>query len=417
MIPENFATHQVFEKLKQLQQSYNAENAKVVIQLADMAFFDAAYKYIIDRLKYTVPILVQEAELNALSSEIDAATGQINSFVGNNNAGHINNAINNLNSAFNRIRNFPFPLSKGDFDFSKSIASFQQTAQTGYENIKAINEKSSQDLATLQANIETNRAQLATIEQKLAAKETEIQNVLIRYNTEIETLKTAVNTDAETDRKKINADIEADRKLYKELFDADAEKNQKLFEEQNNEVRKQSTTIVNSLNSKLEEANKIVNIVGNVGVTGNYQNIANENMKAANLFRGIALAFMVIMSGLLIWSIIEISKNGEFNLYKSLVRILAAAVLTYPAVYAARESSRHRQLETQNRKLELELASIGPFIELLPEDKKQKIKEELVNRYFGNNNSLQPNSNNENDDVPINSLDKILKTILPYVKK
>jgi hypothetical protein len=362
-----------------------------------------------------LPILVQETEVNALSTEIDAAMVQINAYLGNNNTGHINNAVNNFNSAFNRIKNFPFPLSKGDFDFSKSIAGFQKAAQTGYENLKAINEKLVQDLASTQANVDAKQTQLAAVEQKLAAKETEIQNVLVRYNTEFDTLKSTANSDIDAEKKKFNEGIEADRKLYKEQFESEKENNQKVFQEQKGRFEIQSVEVISSLNVKLAEANKIVNIVGNVGVTGNYQNIANQHKKNADFFRWVALGFMVLMSALLVWSIIEISQ-GDFNLYRSLVRILAAAVLTYPAVYASRESTKHRNLETLNRNLELELASIGPFIELLPEEKKQIIKAELVDKYFGRNASSELNKS-ENEDVPVNALEKILKTILPYIKK
>lgn len=99
-----------------------------------------------------------------------------------------------------------------------------------------------------------------------------------------------------------------------------------------------------------------------------------------------------------------------------MVRILAAAVLTYPAIYASRESSKHRALETYNRNLELELASIGPFIEMLDEDKKQKIKEELVTKYFGNQKD-QMNVKEGDDEVSLNALDKIVKIITPFLKK
>jgi len=54
--------------------------------------------------------------------------------------------------------------------------------------------------------------------------------------------------------------------------------------------------------------------------------------------------------------------------------------------------------------LELELASIGPFIELLPEDKKESIKKELVKKYFGN--QIQSSESKEEDDVSINALEK-----------
>ena len=123
---------------------------------------------------------------------------------------------------------------------------------------------------------------------------------------------------------------------------------------------------------------------------------------------------MIVMSILLICSIIELS-TSEFDLYKSLVRILAASVLTYPAIYASRESTKHRNLETQNRNLELELASIGPFIELLPKEKQETIKEELVKKYFGQHTNTQLDDKDE--DVSINALEKIVKMILPFVKK
>jgi hypothetical protein len=416
MIPESFTSHTVFEKLEQLQQALNADTAKEKISLQDAAFFEASYKYTKDRLKLTLPILVQEAEMNALSQEIDAVTVQINAYAGNNNPGHITNATNSVTSVLNRIRNFPFPLSKGDYDFSKSIAGFEQTATASYKNLEAQNVNLQLAIKKAEEDLTAKQTQLTNIETKLAAKEVEIQNVLTRYNTEFEALKTTANTDIDTEKKKFNEGIDTDRKLFKEQFDADKEANKKVFEEQKAAFEKQSTDTIKDLNTKLAEANKIVNIVGNVGVTGNYQKIANEHKKSANNFRGIALAFMIVMSALLIYSIIELG-SSDFNLYKSLVRILAAAVLTYPAVYASRESTRHRNLETQNRNLELELASIGPFIELLPEDKKQKIKETLVDKYFGKNSSLDSEKKEDGDDVSVSGLEKILKTILPYIKK
>src|SRR6218665_4144229 len=191
--------------------------------------------------------------------------------------------------------------------------------------------------------------------------------------------------------------------------------NEKLQQDLKEAVAQSSDTITN-LKAKLEEARKIVNIVGNIGVTGNYQNIANQNKETADFFRKVALGFMVVMSLLLIFSIIE-SSCGDFDLYKSLVRILAASVLVYPAVYAAKESARHRNLEIQNRNLELELASIGPFIELLSEDKKQKIREDLANKYFGKSHTMFEDKKNDSEGVLVSELEKILKAILSYIKK
>lgn len=414
MTGEKFKEHNVFEKLTQLSQGLSVENASETFGIENYLFLQSAFEFIKDRLKLTIPALTQEAELVSLSSEIESATSQINAFAGNKNIGHITNAVNNLASAINRARNLPLILSKGDFDFSKAVASFQSTIEKAYKNLEAEKNKLQEQLKATESDLASKNGLLSNLQQQLSAKETEIQNVLVKYAADFETIKTNNNTVFESEKKKFNDAIDSDRKLFKEQFETSNEDNQKVFEEQVKKIETDSNDIIKNLNDKLSEANKIVNIVGNVGVTGNYQNIANEHKKSADNFRIIALTFMIIMSGLLIWSIIELS-HGEFNLYRSLVRILAAAVLTYPAVYAARESNKHRKLETQNRKIELELASIGPFIELLGEDKKQAIKEELVKKYFGNN--IVSDETKEDDDISINGLEKILKTILPFVKK
>ncbi len=413
MIAENYKNHSVFEKLEQLKQVLSTEKANEKLGTDNFVYFESFYLFIKDRLKLTIPILIQEAELNALSSEIEAGTVQLNAFFGNNNSGHIQNAVNNFNSALNRVRTLPVPISKGDFDFSKAIAIFEETTKISYSKLDEINKKLQEDLKVTQENLVAKTTQLTTLEQKLATKETEILNFLNNYTTEFETLKTNNSTTFESEIKKFNDYIDDDRKLFTEQFDADKIGFQKKFETQSSKFDNDSVELINKLNAKLAEANKIVNIVGNVGVTGNYQNIANQHKTSANFFRWVALSFMIVMSTLLIWSILDLS-NGEFDVYKSIIRILAAAVLTYPAIYASRESNKHRILETQNRNLELELASIGPFIELLPEDKKQAIKEDLVKKYFGNQLST---NDPKDEDISINGLEKILKTILPFVKK
>ena len=126
---------------------------------------------------------------------------------------------------------------------------------------------------------------------------------------------------------------------------------------------------------------------------------------------------MIALSGILIYTIWDIS-GDNFDWTKSLIRILAAAALSYPATYAARESSKHRKLEVLNRKAELELTAINPFIELLPEAKKEAIKEKLVEKYFGNSgNLLNELDDKKEEDVSVSSIERIIKTLIPFIKK
>lgn len=415
MQKESFSSHPVFEKFQQLEQILTNDESRKQMDLENLNFFDTFYKYGKGRLNLTIPVLVQESELNNLLNEIDSGNVQLNTYLGNKNIGHLTNATNNFISALNRIKSFPFLISKGDFNFSDTISIFQNVVEEKYDEIKSKNESLEKELSELQDELNDKKTQLQNLEKKVADKETEILAVLTKYNTEFDTLKTNANTSVETDRTTFAAKIEADRKEFTDSFEDDKKTYKTEFISLVKKINDDASATMSSLDKKLEEAKSIVNIVGNMGVTGNYQNIANQNKKSANFWRVIAVVFMVIMTGLIVWSIIDLSSH-EFNLYKSIVRIIAAAVLTYPAIYAARESSKHRNLETKNRNLELELASIGPFIELLPEANRQKIKEELVKKYFGNTNGIEVD-NKLDEEVSIGAFEKILKALLPLLKK
>lgn len=203
--------------------------------------------------------------------------------------------------------------------------------------------------------------------------------------------------------------MENDKKTYRTEIDKSKEQFRKEIDDLKNIIDKDTSTLVTKLETKHSEAKKLVNLIGNVGVTGNYQNIANSHKESANFWRVTAIVFMSIFSILLVWTIIDLSSEG-FNWTKSLIRLIAAAALSYPATYAARESSKHRKLETINRNAELELASINPFIEGLADDKKQIIKEKLVEKYFGNNRNNDFLDTKE-EGLSIPAFEKLLNAI------
>lgn len=404
MKPEIFENHPFFEKLEQLRSRLSEDECRGKIELEKISFFESAVNYISDRIKLTIPILVQEAEINALSSEVDAALQQINAFLGNNNPGHLNNANNNLNSALNRTRNFPLPFSKNDFNFAKAVSSFQKAVEEKYQKLEDHNHEVENQIAEFETDLQNKEAVINRLFKLLEAKEIEIHNLNSNFQTEYTNIKSTAIQEYETDRKSFRIEINADRKAFREEIE-DLKKG----------IDTDTSGLIEKLEIKLEEAKKIVNVIGNVGVTGNYQLIANEHKSSANFWRWVAIIFMTVFSGLLVWTIIDLSSSG-FDWTKSLIRLVAAAALSYPATYAARESNKHRKLETINRTAELELSSINPFIEILDEDKKQNIKERLVDKYFGNNRTHETSEVKE-EEVSIGGIEKILKAVLPFIKK
>jgi hypothetical protein len=404
MTPEKFKSHQLFEKIEQLSQRLSDDEIKEEIELDKLSFYESVHQYISDRIRLTIPILVQETEMNSLSNEIEEGLKQINTFLGNRNVGHLNNATNNFTSALSRTRNLPLPFSKNDFNFSKIIADFQKSVSEKYEHLDSEKDKLSDSIDQFKADLESKEKEIQRLFKLVEAKELEIQSLNSNFQTEFTSIKTKATQEYETDRKAFRAEIDTEKNTFK-----------KEIEDLQGKIDTDTTGLIEKLETKLDEAEKIVNVIGNVGVTGNYQIIANEHKDSANFWRWIAIIFMTVFSGLLVWTIIDLSSSG-FDWIKSLIRLIAAAALSYPATYAARESSKHRKLETINRRAELELASINPFIEILDEDKKQNIKEKLVEKYFGNSHSDGINESKE-EEVSIGGFEKILKAVSPLLKK
>lgn len=399
MTSESFKNHNIFDRLNSLEEILGNEEIKEKIDLEKLSFFQTVLSYINQRVKLTIPDLVQQAELDSLSNELNAGITQINGFSGNNNVGHLTNATNNFNAAINRIKGFPIPVAKADFNFSRKIADFEKTAKSKYNSLEKQKEKLETAISEFEKDLENKETEIQRLLKLIESKETEIENLSSTFRTDFDNIKTTHNQSFQNDKTTFRNEIDTAKELFREEID-----------ELKNSIDTDTSSLVTKLETKHTEAKKLVNLIGNVGVTGNYQNIANNHKSSANFWRFMAIVFMSVFSGLLVWTIIDLSADG-FDWTKSLIRLIAAAALSYPATYAARESSKHRKLETINRNAELELASINPFIEGLADDKKQIIKEKLVEKYFGNNKNNDFLDSKDTEGLSIPAIEKLLNAV------
>lgn len=388
MTAREFLDHQVHQKIEQLFNRLQEQEVADKIEIDKQDFFKTAVSFSIERIKVVTPSLVSVAEFNSVANELEAALVQINAFIGNGNQGHLNNAVNNMSTVLNYIRVLPVPITKTGLDFSKNIASFQDTLKNKFIQSEKLQSELDIRISSTSEKLKQKEEEIKLLNDTIIAKQTELQNLSITFQKQVDTTIATYSKQVADDRNLFKAEIADDRE----------------------KIRLDTIEIVKDLERKLLDATKLVNAIGNVGVTGNYQNIANQHKNEANRWRCFAISFMIILSILLIYSIWNIS-NPEYDWHKAIIRIISAAILIYPATYSARESSKHRRLENYNRKAELELAAINPFIEMLDETKKQAIKEKLVDKYFGNNDSYKIEEG-KMENVSIDLLEKLFKLIV-----
>lgn len=160
------------------------------------------------------------------------------------------------------------------------------------------------------------------------------------------------------------------------------------------------------------EVNEIFGAIGSASLSGHFARTADEDASAANLLRWIALLLMgtmIVVGGVSFYQSFE-HPDVDWKIF--LFRLGTVFVIAIPAVYAAQESSKHRRREQQNRKLQVELASIDAYLVQLPEVKRHELKEKLTEKFFG-----QPDSLERDEPVTRHQLFDLLSDVLKTLTK
>ncbi|WP_223530517.1 hypothetical protein [Pseudomonas sp. BF-B-26] len=347
-----------------------------------------------DLLDVTPAELASSGGLAAINSHMQAPLGELEAFLGNANPGHIVNASSQLEQnvmpyfwAFtpqlqiSAKSTFP-ALLKAQADFSQGVI---------------------QELAQRRDELTKNLSEVIEKSQTVARK--------LEEATESAARERAEAAAAVAKLEQLFTQAEGARQI---VFDAAVAEQQKQHKEELESQAYIASKTLSDINSFRDDAARIVQVVGNIGVTGNYQRIANTEGESANFWRWVTVAIFGTGIGIAMATFYKFWHEpfSQDTAISVLIRLFYAIVITSPAIYTARESARHRTNADRARQTELELASIGPFIELLPEDSKVAIRTGLTSSYFGRATEAHTVSS-PLDPEHFKNLVEILKAVKP----
>jgi len=316
-------------------------------------------------LEQTPAELCSTSGLLQLQNNLNSPLTELTSFVGNGNGGHLLNAASQFEGSI-------MPLQWGYGPHLSSLPS--NLVGPLFESQTEAAQKTISQLAT-------QRDEYALKVQELATKVAE-QTAQIAASVEA---VSRAKTDAAATVAQLDVQFAENEKSRIEAANAAIAKLNEDIGEFNKNTRAEASNLISTLTTHKEEARKLVQIVGNDTVTGNYQRIAVSEGKTADILRLATLAFFglgLLVAGATFYKFWGQPFNAE-NGWAVVIRLLYAVAITTPAWYTARESARHRSNSDRARQTELDLAAIGPFIELLPEEKKIEIREKMTGLYFG----------------------------------
>ena len=383
-----FKNHPIHQKILELKSRCNDSKTKEKVDADLLLIIKTFYQFLNDRLGLAIHALVNPDELNAIQNELQSTLTHLTEYLTDNNTGRLQAVQQNINNSMPFVRNIPIILNKAEFNFSEINANYSDFIET---KIAAINES----IAQLNKDIDVSHTQF------------------LGQNNIIDSLKTQL-ADQQNQTQEIANDFRNYLQGIQQEFEqrgiliSNAQKQQ--FEETKTEFATRVDLLIDEIMEKRDKARQMLNVIGQEGTAAHYLDTAVKHTKTANLFRWISLGLMLIICIFIlamIWS-----SQGEFNWQRYALRLLSISIFIYPATYAARESSKHRNLAHQRETAAVELVSIEPFIELLDDAKKQEIKEKLTEKYFGNGHSHPQQTNaTAPETVPIDMIERIIKLI------
>ncbi len=371
------------------------------------------------RLGGSDPLNIAPASLDAIAGAIESQKSEIAAFISDHNPAHLVNANGAADAALVSLAQVPGIVTSEDLiGLMQSITAYRavideqtQTSRTSRQEAKVQIEALASGLSELKTQLEAERTKVSTQaaeQQKLFADGQEVRSktfsetilkvqenltkTLSEQQGQFSTAQENRNrefTTAQTESQKRLADLLAD--YTKRLTDRDTEfgkeqavalsdSRNKLAELDKN-YQIEAAKILGKVNQHREEVEKLVGVIGSLGVTSGYQTTANRARHSMWLWQGVTVA---AMCGLVYFAYHAFlpSIQADFRWESFAARVFLTITVGVLAAYAGTQADRFFHMEKYNRKLALELAAIDPFIALLPQDEQYKFKLEIGRRSF-----------------------------------
>jgi len=377
---QNHAFRTSWNSLKALLNDGELEKNNDEAAVKEIARIRKVVKYVDAIMDQIDPELMPIALFDTLNQHASNCISQLNTFKSNQGIGHLHNVNTYVDSIITIFSQTPFMLNgqqKGSL--SKAASAYAEVLD---QHLSRLNETVDgevgaveKNVAAIQTSIVENEKSLATMKTQLQSVGQTIQQQTAEFNTQFQASEKARADKYEAVLTKLEKRI--DDEVVRLGTKADAE-----FEK----LATKAGTTLEVLGKFHDDAAKVFGVVVNTLQAGAYSSYANEEKKTANILRWSAIALMIL--GVAILVVPEITKfiadSKGYVLYwqLSLGRIPFSIILFIPAFYLARESNKHRNTEVLNRRRELILSTIDPYLVLLPDEKAQQIKLDIAKGIF-----------------------------------
>jgi len=296
--------------------------------------------------------------MDNMTSVIQTAISEVQSFIANGNAGHITNANSHADNALAYLASLHVPVVTEDFVALREAADAYRSAIE--QNMRSLELVSGQ----VKNELEGLRNRLTEFASEVSGEKNRLSSLTSEHQSQF--------SSAQESRNREYAEAQASRqeKFSQMLLDYN-----KALGEQNTEFGKQREFLLkqhekelgtlteeyrNSAKGLLDEierhksqVEKLVGVIGNLGVTSGYQKTARWARLNAGIWQIIALASLGMMGWLAFSEVLPLLKN-TFTWEGLATRVVLFVPLGLIAAYAISQADKYQQVERRSGRLALE---------------------------------------------------------------
>ncbi len=444
---DRIRNHAVWEALKLLGPVIDQASAKEGIDAASIESLErlrAALSLCGKRLAAADPFLSDQRPFDRINTALRGAATEIQAYVSDGNIAHLTVANAQADEILSGLSAVLAPTSSDDLSvIGESVSAYRAALEKHLSGVLALQqevkgqvEANRTNLTALAAHIATEKQTVAAIapglqaqftadqatrvtefnvtqaarQAEYTAKAAEYQASFLAAQTERQEKYVAATTEnqaqftaAQQARAKEHADAHQDRQDKSAALLAEYTKNlaeqTALFAEERGKAVKRSDeqlatlktdyeqsakTILDAIIARKVEVEKLVGVIGNLGVTSGYLKTANHARTAMYVWQGLTIAALSALIYFAYLISFGTPPAQEAAFYQGLAtRIFLSITVGVFAAYAARQGDKASIAERKNRKLALELEALGPYIAPLPPDLQDKFRVDLGERSFG----------------------------------
>lgn len=339
------------------------------------------------RLAAADPFTTHPAPLDGISSALQSVLAEVQAFIADGNAGHITNANSHADSALAHLSQVSVPFTP------EELQGLKDAAGTYRASLEAHLQRASASAEALRSETEGLRNKLSELVSEIVAERQRLSQVTSDHQSQFSTAQEARSrefAEAQTSRQDKFAAVISDynRRLTEQNADFTRQKEAAMrqYQEDVAALKKDYSDSANNILAAMDEqrrkVEKLVGVIGNLGVTSGYLKTANQARITMWVWQGITI---LAMGGLIVVAykaFIPIVQGG-FTWEGLAGRVFLSLTVGVLAAYAASQADKFLEIERRNRKFALELEAIGPYLAPLPQELQDKFRLDIGERSFG----------------------------------